>query len=58
LALKADNQLAAAKQAFEQLAGRAGGSRVAEARAQIASIDLRMKSSPRAAAPQAAGEPK
>jgi len=61
LALKADNQLAAAKQAFEQLAAQAGGSRLAEARAQIASIDLRMRSasrSPTGAAAGAAGESK
>ena len=42
LALKAANQLAAAKAAFEQLVGLANGSRAKDARAQIASIELRL----------------
>ncbi|HYV65575.1 MAG TPA: tetratricopeptide repeat protein [Myxococcales bacterium] len=59
LALKADNQLAAAKEAFERLAAQGAGSRAAEARAQIASIDLRMKSAASArAVPELAGAAK
>ncbi len=59
LALKADNQLAAAKEAFERLAAQGGGSRAAEARAQIASIDFRMQSAASVrAVPELAGAAK
>jgi tetratricopeptide (TPR) repeat protein len=50
LALKADNQLAAAKAAFEQLLSVSGSTRANEARAQIASIDLRLRTAAAAAA--------
>ncbi|HWE22676.1 MAG TPA: tetratricopeptide repeat protein [Myxococcales bacterium] len=43
LSLKADNQLAAAKAVFEQLLSRGGPAHSTEARAQIASIDLRLR---------------
>jgi Flp pilus assembly protein TadD len=63
MALKADNQLAAAKAAFEQLLATSGASRATDARAQIASIDLRLRTAaatqaerPAAAAP-VTGEP-
>src|SRR5919204_390466 len=58
MALKADNQLAAAKATFEQLLATSGASRATDARAQIASIDLRLRTAAEAAGvarPQTAG---
>jgi hypothetical protein len=55
LALKAGNQLAAAKAAFEQLVGSGNGSRAKDARAQIASIELRLAQAKPAAESARAG---
>ena len=58
LALKAENQLAAAKAIFEQLLATSGASRATDARAQIASIDLRLRTAAGARTTAASGGPK
>ena len=57
LALKADNQLAAAKAVFEELLSLSGSARANEARAQIASIDLRLRTAATAGVTAAAAAP-